>query len=227
MSILSPLNALYEKFGAAFEPYHGWSMPVSFDGYPAPEDYPADASIAYDLCPFRRFKMSGEHAAEALEAKTGVVVNEGSWKAIKLDDAVIRAVRLPGKLLILTHPAQETAPASVESFCKDNALSCKDITESTAMLGVYGPSAYQAMTELTRGMVSLERNQAKIVSVFVFQVTAIRGSWTGTDGLEIICQSNLAKLALAPIDKYHRQAGILPGSIKSLDEDSRRYVASF
>jgi len=119
MSILSPLNALYEKFGAAFEPYHGWSMPASFDGYPAPEDYPADASIAYDLCPFRRIEVSGSRAAEALEAKTGVAVNEGNWKAMKLEEAVIRAVRLPSKLLILTHPAQEGAPAAVERFCKD------------------------------------------------------------------------------------------------------------
>jgi glycine cleavage system aminomethyltransferase T len=50
----------------------------------------------------------------------------------------------------------------------------------------------------------------------MISVTALRGGWAGSDGLELICPTSAAGLAAGAIAKYHKQQNITPAGMDCL-----------
>lgn len=224
---ISPLNDIYEKFGATFAPYFGWRMPASFTDYPSCEEGLLDGSVAFDLSPFGRFEIKGSKAASLIAGATGSDIVLGN-NTVNWCDCVVRVVNMGDSVLLLSHPADNEALLAMASeLCRANKLTVTDVSSSTAMFGLYGPKAYETLSRLAPGDVSLEPGKATRLSVLMFSFVLVRASWAGTDGLEVICGNNIIKFAAGPIEKYHSREGIIPGTTDCLDKATLQYLKTF
>ena len=87
-----------------------------------------------------------------------------TWGSIETDlgQTVCRVARLNGDFMLLTPPARDGAVQSVLEKRLGGAGTLTNITEKTAMLGLYGPNSFESMRgvlpfsidELDRGDVS-------------------------------------------------------------------------
>jgi glycine cleavage system aminomethyltransferase T len=53
--------------------------------------------------------------------------------------------------------------------------------------------------------------------VFFMQITAIRGSWLGVDGVEVFAGTGACKIAAGAIEKYHKREHIVPAGMECLE----------
>ncbi|OXU14040.1 aminomethyltransferase family protein [Sedimentisphaera salicampi] len=225
---ISPLTELYERFGAVFSEYYGWNMPSDFPDFPSCEDALFKSNIAFDLTPFGRFEITGQGFNQFADKLAGEKLNSGECRFCKLSCGVVRILTAGGKTLVISHPANNQ---SVLNLLKDEAsgsgAAVSDITENTAMFGLYGPKAYQAFSSLAPISLDLEREEADVISAMMMNFTVMRSSWIGSDGLEVICSNSLARMAASPIEKYHKKADIIPGSAGCLEKAAVKFMETF
>ena len=212
--------------GANFAEYDGWSLPKDF-GDPAAERAALEnGCAAFDLSSFGRIAVKGDGAEQAVGDVVGnqtPLPADGKWlwAAPTADNKRLRIGRVKGGYLVLTPPQQrQEVLAAVQKNANEKqltGLSIADLTEKTAMLGIYGPQAAEAVNNILPFDISaIEPTTITIMSFFMISVTIIRGAWTGTDGIELICPASAAPLAAGAVAKYHARENITPAGMDCL-----------
>lgn len=220
----SPFDAVHRQLNARFSEYAGWSLPADFGDTQAESQAIGDHCAVVDLCSFGRLYVKGGKAKEVLtdiftEKSGSFAADSWVWAKGRFDgeDVLCRVVRINGDFIVLT------APDGIESVKKALALAANgtatvtDMTEKTAMLGLYGPSAFESM----RGVLPfdidhLDVGDAGKFSFFMISFTLMRGSWLGADGLELICPAQAGPVAAGAVAKYRHKHNITPAGMDCL-----------
>ena len=218
----SPFEIVHKRMGANFGEYDGWSLPKDF-GDPAAEDKAlAESVAAFDLSSFGRITVKGAGGDELIAGliKAGEAPDEGSWVCAGFDDAGgknLRIGKIKGNYLVLTRPPMRQGIFEKMQGDADGNVLVTDVTDKTAMLGMYGPRAVVAVNNiLPFDLSGIEPESITIMTFFMISITIIRGSWTGADGLEVMCPIQAAAMAASAMAKYHDRENITAAGMDCL-----------
>ena len=219
----SPFDSVHRTLDANFGEYAGWSLPADFGDVTAEAEALAGHCAVVDLCSFGRISVKGSGASDVLDAvfseKSGKILDE-TWVWVKgdIDGVVIgRVVRINGELIVMTEPQQAEKVFQALEKAAVGGVSVSDMTEKTAMLGLYGPNSFESM----RGVLPfdidhLDAGDVDKMSFFMISFTLMRGSWTGGDGLELICPAAAGPVAASAVAKYRHKHNITPAGMACL-----------
>jgi len=222
MPLSSPLESVHKRMGANFSEYDGWSLPKDFGDPSAERAALENGCAAFDLSSFGRIAVKGNGADQVAKEVVGdpaLPPAEGRWVWVGSGDGRrLRLGRVKGGWLVLTPPARrQEILTAVESIAGERQLSIADLTEKTAMLGIYGPRAVEAVDNiLPLDISTVEPASIRVMSFFMISVTIIRGAWTGGDGIELICPASAAPMAAGAVAKYHERQNITPAGMDCL-----------
>ena len=220
----SPFDSVHRQLDARFGEYAGWSLPADFGDPQAELQAISEHCAVVDLCSFGRLYLKGDRAKEILSGifpkKSGSFVAD-SWVWAKGDfdgdEVLCRVVRINSDFIVLTRPEKaEIVKKRLESTA-NGSVSVADMTEKTAMLGLYGPAAFDSM----RGVLPfdighLDMGDADKFSFFMIPFTLMRGSWLGCEGLELICPAQAGPVAAGAVAKYRHKHNITPAGMDCL-----------
>lgn len=218
----SPFDSVHRQLDANFGEYAGWSLPADFGDVAAEADAIANHCAVVDLCSFGRVQVKGAGAKEVVEAvfseQSGKILDE-TWVWVKGDiggEVICRVVRINGEIIVVTQPEQtEIVFGALKNAA--NGATINDVTEKTAMLGLYGPTAFESMEDvLPFDIDHLDPGDVDKMSFFMISFTLMRGSWTGGDGLELICPAAAGPMAASAVAKYRHKHNITPAGMDCL-----------
>jgi len=228
----SPFESVHEGMGAVFGEFDGWKMPANYGDITAENKALQENCTVFDLCSFGRIMVKGAGSDKLISgicASETVDLADGKWIWAKICDGDggfvdrVRICRIGDIYTILT-----TAAKRIEIFelaetygCQNgfNSVDIDDNTEKTGMMGLYGPKAYESVAGILPIDISgLEKGEIAKKSFFMIPLTVIRGSWTGGDGIELICPVSAAGLAAGAIAKYREKANITPSGMECLTD---------
>ena len=220
----SPFNVVHQQLDANFGAFDGWSLPANFGDTDMESKALSESCAVVDLCSFGRIQISGNSAKETINSlfstKNGNILPDSwSWaKPVDGDtDALCRIFKLNGGYTLLTQPDQtETLFGWVESAAKEGG-SVTNVTTKTAMLGLYGPKAFDSV----RGVLPfdidhLDRGDVEKMSFMMMNFTLLRGSWLNAEGLELICPAAAGPVAAGTVAKYRHKHNITPSGMDCL-----------
>jgi len=226
MSLSSPFETVHERMGANFAEYNGWRLPKDFGDPAAERTALENGCAAFDLSSFGRIAVKGDSAEQSLrdvmDNQTPLPADgKWVWTAPNTVDKRLRIGRVKGGFLVLTPPKQrQEVLAAIQKNANEKhltGLSIADLTEKTAMLGIYGPRAAEAVNNILPFDISaIEPTTITVMSFFMISITIIRGAWTDADGIELICPASAAPLAAGAVAKYHERENITPAGMDCL-----------
>ena len=220
----SPFDVVHQKLDANFSTFDGWSLPADFGDIQLESKALTESCAVVDLCSFGRIQISGKTAKETINnlfSTENDKIRPDSWvwtKPVDHDnEALCRIFRLNGGYTLLTQPDQADSLCQwLESTAKDG-VSVTNVTNKTAMLGLYGPKAFDSM----RGVLPfdidhLDRGDVEKMSLMMMSFTLLRGSWLNAEGLELICPAAAGPLAAGAVAKYRHKHNITPAGMNAL-----------
>jgi glycine cleavage system aminomethyltransferase T len=217
MSENSPFHAVHQQLNANFADFDGCTLPANFGDITAETNALTASSAAFDLTTFARITIKGPSSETFLTTLTGQPCPaQDTWIWAKISNNPIRIAKIEDFWQIFTPPKSakiilaelENAPADVKII---------DNTPKTAMLALYGPTAFQSIKNiLPFDMPELSGNSITKISFFMMNITIIRGSWIGCDGLELLCPKGAAGMAAGAIAKYKDKENIVPAGMECL-----------
>ena len=224
----SPFELIHERIGANFGEYDGWRLPRDY-GDPAGERRALQQHCAvFDLSSFGRIRIKGEESSaliDKLMAGQRCRPKLGEWTHAEMSDAeeLVRVVRI-GKTkagyIVFTLPEKRMRTLSLVRRAveqESSGVEIVDLTEKTGMLGIYGPESIKAVTNiLPFDIADMAQGEILSLSLFMISVTIVRGSWTGDDGLELLCPAGVAPLAADALTKYQKSYDITPAGMDCL-----------
>lgn len=226
----SPFESVHKDMGAVFGEYDGWKVPANFGDIAAENRALQENCTVFDLCGFGRIIVKGRGATELINrlfASDTSSIADGKWAwAIACDSDGglvdnVRIFRVGDIFTIVTTAAKREDIVELANKCvAENGIDgaeIEDVTEKTGMMGLYGPKAYEAVAGVLPIDISgLEVGDVIKKSFFMIPLTVIRGSWTGGDGIELICPVSAAGLAATAIARYRDKANITPSGMECL-----------
>ncbi len=231
----SPFHTIHEQLNANFGEFENWTLPADFGDIDQEKKALSESCAVVDLCSFGRVQINGKSSKEFINAffstKNGKVPPD-SWvwaKPIGYEiESLCRIIRLNGGYTLLTSPGQTESLFHWIESKSNNGISVSDITRKTAMLGLYGPKAFDSM----RGVLPfdidhLDTGDAEKMSFMMLSFTLLRGSWLNEEGLELICPAAAGPLAAGAIAKYRHKHNITPAGMISLKKGIIEMQKSF
>ena len=225
MAKKSPFDAVHKQLGARFEEFEGWTLPADFGDVVVESDALKSHCAVVDLCSFGRLSVKGPEAA----VFAGSLLDrgkmfDGRWAWSVLNSAAgtvpCRLGRLNGEILVFTPPGTAEGAADIlRRLSRDSGydVTVSDVTDKTAMLGLYGPASFDSVKNVLPFDISdLEEGDMRRMSFFMINFTLLRGSWLSGDGLELMCPASAGPLAAGAIAKYRHKSNLTPAGMSSL-----------
>ncbi len=244
-------TALYEaclKAGAKMVDFHGWMLPMQFEGILAEHKAVREAAGIFDVSHMGQVFVKGKDAYKFLQSVTTNnfknIKGAGAYAHVLNDeggiiDDVIAFCLGEEEFLIVVNSA--TTQKDFNWFLKKAAGFDVKVTNDSAsytMVAVQGPKAMDILEKLDADIKQLPRFNIKTADMFGAQVYITRTGYTGEDGVEIMgdaktiervwdfCLNNGVKpCGLGSRDVLRLEAGyLLSGS--DMDERRNPYEAS-
>jgi len=230
MANSSPFEAVHKHLGANFSEYDGWRLASDYGDRAAEDKALEEASAAFDLSSFGRITIKGtdgEAVIDKLLAGGAERCGDGKWVWAVVGDTqtqsadILRVGKVSGAYIIFTLPAKRQRVLTLAQACaNEHALSdvkITDITEKTAMLGIYGPEAVKTTASiLPFDIAGIAAGDITNISFFMISVTIVRGGWLDADGVELLCPALVAPMVLRAVEKYRKRANITPAGMDCL-----------
>lgn len=221
----SPFESVHKALSANFAEYGQWSLPCDYGDTAGESRGLYENCAAFDLSSFGRISVKGPNAGELIDRlATASTENlcDGRWiwslicseKGRLID--IVRIARIGGDFIIFCSPLKrERVLDAVSSLAGDSQVT--DITETTAMLGLYGQGSLGAISNILPFDISdIESGDVRTMSIIIMSVTVLRGSWIGVDGFEVLCPVSAAAMAAEAVAKYHKRENISPAGMDCL-----------
>ncbi len=227
MSNNSPFEGVYKRLGANFDEYDGWVLPSDFGNLQAEAAAMQEGCAAFDLSSFGRISVKGNDASAAIGKLTGadgLEIEDSKWVSCKAiiagrENCSIRIALIGQAYMVLIHSCDTSSVLEALNAVEAGDVKVLDETAKTGMMGLYGPGAFEAVGGiLPFDMGDMLPGDARKFSLMMISVIMLRGSWTGSDGIELICPASAAPLAAGAIAKYHQRQNITPAGMKCLIE---------
>ena len=212
------LDAWHRAQGARMVPFAGYEMPIQYEGIVAEHDWTRASAGLFDVSHMGQLTLSGDGAAEALEALVPGLVS--SLKPGKMRYSLLLAE--DGGILddlMITNTGQHIALV-VNGACKWDDIAFlrehlpDELTlthhDEQALLALQGPEAVAALAELVPGATELVFMTAGYYDWNGVPLWISRAGYTGEDGFEISVPAQHAeKLATALVeDKRVKPIGL-------------------
>ena len=220
----SPFNVVHQKLDANFGSFDGWSLPADFGDPDAESQALLESCAVVDLCSFGRIQICGQTAKETVNNIFNTdkrVIAQDSWvwarPTSKDVNSLCRIYKSNGSYTLLTQPDQaEPLCEWVESKASAGAT-VTNVTGKTAMLGLYGPKAFDSMRgALPFDIDHLDTRDVDMLSFMMMSFTILRGSWLNSEGLELICPAAAGPIAAGAVAKYRHKHNITPAGMDCL-----------
>lgn len=220
----SPFDAVHRQLDARFGNYAGWSLPADFGDAAVEAKAISEHCAVVDLSHFGRISLEGNGVKQVLNGvfkqKSGSFAAD-MWVWAKGffngNEVLCRVVRLNGSFIVLTPPEMLPTVQKTLKSAANGVFSVTDMTEKTAMLGLYGPSAFDSVRQVLPFEIDhLDAGDAGRFSLFMISFTLLRGSWLGTGGLELICPAQAGPIAAGAVAKYRHKYNITPAGMEAL-----------
>jgi aminomethyltransferase len=201
--------------------YHGWRLPAHYESVDIEQQALEQHCAAFDLCGFGRVSIKGPDAAKLLH-KMGLIdippQASQQWNWTKHGKQLYRVAAMRNEYILFSMPGHEVLEKVRKAAAHEKLdTQITDLAEKTAFLGLYGPKAFDSMSKLLPFDIDeLTPGAAIPVSFFMMNFILLRGSWLGTDGLELICPISAAGLVGASIAKYRKKYDITPAGMDCL-----------
>jgi glycine cleavage system aminomethyltransferase T len=226
MANTTAFEKLHISFNARFGEYGDWLVPSVYSDVDTEYAAIQNGIAAVDLSAFGRISITEASAIDALNSITELdiaMMDENSWAYTAVvtpgreQAKPARVIHTISEYTLLTMPSDTQYVISVLESVNGSCDGIKNISSKTAMLGLYGPKALELVTKILPVDISgIEPGQVMTHKVFMMNLTGIRGSWAGGDGVEIICPSMAAQLAGSSIEKYSGRYNIVPAGMEAL-----------
>jgi aminomethyltransferase len=231
MAKSSPFKAVHEHLGANFSEYDGWRLVRDYGDQVAENKALQEASAAFDLSSFGRITIKGTDSEAVIDkflASGAEKCGNGKWVWAVVNDAqtqsadILRVAKVNGAYIIFTLPAKRQRVLTLAKACaKEHGLGdvkIADITEKTAMLGIYGPEAVKTVAGiLPFDIAGIAAGDITNISFFMISITIVCGDWLDADGLELLCPASVAPMVLGAVEKYRKRANITPAGMDCLN----------
>jgi aminomethyltransferase len=228
MAKISPFHQIHQTLGAAFDEFDGWQLPRDFGSPQTEQNAILTHCAAVDLSSFGRISLKGDwqnllNLAD-IRLSSPLVENRWAWAVFNGSSAFqrLRIGKIGSEGLILTLPGQDQP---LLNRLRQMAADLKpqpaviDLSETTGMLGLYGPNAFHSAAKLVPfDLDDLQPQGAVRLSLFMFNLFILRGSWLDSDGLELLCPASAGTLAAGSIAKAGQKYNILPAGMAAFRE---------
>jgi len=226
MAKSSPFEGVHKKLSANFAEYGQWLLPSDYGDTAAESRGLCENCAAFDLSSFGRISIKGSGGSEVITQLTTTStedLRDGRWIWSPVCDAagqlidIVRIGRTGNNFIIFCSPQKRQQLLDIATpLAGDTQIT--DITETTAMLALYGPGSLAALTNILPLDISdIEIGDVKTMSIIIMSVTILRGSWAGFDGFELLCPVSAAAMAAGAVAKYHKRENISPGGMDCLN----------
>ncbi|MGC8539328.1 MAG: glycine cleavage system aminomethyltransferase GcvT [Phycisphaerae bacterium] len=207
--------------GAKMVDFGGWAMPLSYRGIIAEHEQTRKAASVFDVSHMGRLHFSGPDALRFLQHictrdLSKAVVGQSLYSLIckpdggVLDDVIVS--RFDKYWLMVCNASNRL---KLLEWFKANSTGfnyqLKDETMQSAMIAIQGPKVMALLDALLPEPVSsLKRYHFMTQSYLIAKFTVFRSGYTGEDGVEIICGSTIAQMALNMLFKQGRDVREAP-----------------
>jgi aminomethyltransferase len=217
--------------GARMVDFGGWAMPLSYRGIIAEHEQTRKAASVFDVSHMGRLQFSGPDALRFLQHVctrdlSRATVGQSLYSLIcnpqggVLDDVIVS--RFDKHWLMVCNASNRL---KLLDWFKTNStefnFQLKDQTQETAMIAIQGPKVIALLDDLLPEPVSsLKRYHCMTQSYLIAKFTVFRSGYTGEDGVEIICGSTIAQMALNMLFKQGRdvrEAPLQPAGLGARD----------
>lgn len=222
MAKSSPFEQVHLQMGAEMGDYYGWRLPSRYSTAEAEKHALDTHCAAFDLCGFGRISIKGNDA-ETVLTQAGFSnlpdrsSQQWSW-ACNGNEQTHRIAALRNEYIVISKPGHSLLSQLNEIAKKQNLdATVTDLSEKTAFLGLYGPTAFESIGKLLPFEIEeLTIGSAMPVSFFMMNFILLRGSWLNGDGLELFCPISAAGLVGGSIAKYRQKYNITPAGMECL-----------
>lgn len=185
--------------------FAGWEMPLLYTGIVEEHHYTRSVASFFDVSHMGRIELRGNDAEAVLErictrklgdAQVGQsryshVCNESAGI---LDDVIVS--RYEDKWLVVCNASNRTKILDwIRRHAESRKVRIDDITESTVMVALQGPTVLGKLTEkLPMPVGTIKRYRFLSGSYMFVPYTVFRSGYTGEDGVELIVPATVGRM---------------------------------
>ena len=200
----TPLAARHESLDARMVDFHGWWMPIQYEGIVAEHQHTRSVVSAFDVSHMGQLLFRGEHAARELDrvvtrrvsdmpvgrCRYALLLNEGGGIE---DDLLVYRVRDNEYMLVANASTFEKDAALIQARVSD-AAGFEDASSVFAMIAVQGPRSKDALASVVDADLSkLEYYRCAACRAFGREMTVSRTGYTGELGYELCFDATAAE----------------------------------
>ena len=219
----TPLFSRHEALGAKIVDFHGWALPVYYNGIISEHQWTRESCSIFDVSHLGEIRVEGSGAFEFLQKRLTQDLHKCAdgrmqysllcdEKGGVLDDILVYRASAESYYLIVNASNIEKDFHALSRYATD-AVEIKDLSDHTACIAIQGPKS-EAVLEKILGLPAAKLSYYSFVECrFEGESTWLsRSGYTGEDGFEIFSKPELAgaiwdKLVAA------RAEGVLPAGL--------------
>ena len=200
----TPLYDLANREAARFQEWYGWELPIAYSDVLVEYQAAREGAVLHDASYTGRLKATGEDVLDLLHRlSTNDVLSlqsgQGAPTVLATDRGrildLITVLNLGDHVLLLTSPqTRDKVIQWIDKYTIVEDVALEDVTSSTAMLSVAGPTAQQLLGDLTgMGLESLEPYQSAPVTIAGVEGRVIRRDMVSQSRFEVVVQGENAE----------------------------------
>ncbi|MGN1057738.1 MAG: hypothetical protein ACI4Q7_00080, partial [Candidatus Avelusimicrobium sp.] len=192
----TPLASRCESAGGKMVDFHGWLLPVQFDGIIAEHKAVREAAGMFDVSHMGQIFVEGKDAWPFLQyincnniknaPAAGTYSHILTEKGTIIDDAISFCLT-PEKFLVVVNAACISEDfAWFQKQAANFNVSVRNESADWGMIAVQGPQALEKVSNLIADVRDLPRFHIKEIELFGAKGYVTRTGYTGEDGVEIM-----------------------------------------
>ena len=187
------LREACEKAGGKMVDFHGWLLPVQYDGILAEHKAVRESAGMFDVSHMGQLFVEGKQAWEFLQfiscnnIKNGpaegtyfhILTDEGTI----IDDAIAFCLSPEQFLVVVNAACVETDFNWFKKHAGNFGVTVRNESDNWSMLAVQGPKAVEVINQILPGVVDLPRFHISPLTMFGADGYVTRTGYTGEDGV--------------------------------------------
>ena len=185
-----------KQAGGKMVDFHGWLLPVQYDGILAEHKAVRESAGMFDVSHMGQIFVEGPKAWEFLQyiacnnIKNGpaegtyfhILTDEGTI----IDDAIAFCLSQEQFLVVVNAACVETDFNWLKKHAENFGITVRNESDNWSMLAIQGPKAVEVVDQILPGVKDLPRFHISLLTMFGADGYVTRTGYTGDDGVEIM-----------------------------------------